>query len=255
MKGEVSDRALFGWLAIAGLVGVLAGIPVTLAVLQDPAAGRPIDPQRLWMQVAAEVLFLAAAAAVGVWLGKRVGLGPWPLVRAAAGHDDRESVMPVRAMLVIATKFGVVLSLPNVVAVLALPRDALGPGLWNPTALEWAMRALSAALTEEIGFRLGLMTLFVFVLRTWNFKPVSESVSVWTGNVLVSLIFAGAHLPWLLISGTPDWGMVFTVALLNFLGGLALGWLYWRYGILSAFLAHLLAGLLSVTVRVLSGSL
>jgi membrane protease YdiL (CAAX protease family) len=47
--------------------------------------------------------------------------------------------------------------------------------------------------------------------------------------------------------------MVFNVALFNFLGGLALGWLYWRYGLLSAFLAHLLAGLLSITVRALSG--
>jgi len=48
----------------------------------------------------------------------------------------------------------------------AVPKDALIPGLGNPNVLEWTLRCLSAALTEEIAFRFGAMSLFVWVIRS-----------------------------------------------------------------------------------------
>ena len=72
-----TDRLLFAWLLLAGLLGSLIGVPYTIAVLMDPAAGDPVDPRAAWLSALVEAfLFLAPASAVGVWLGKRVGLGP-----------------------------------------------------------------------------------------------------------------------------------------------------------------------------------
>jgi len=43
-----------------------------------------------------------------------------------------------------------------------------------------------------------------------NQEPI-ERPSLWIGNFLAALIFAGAHLPNILSSGSPDWNMVIMI--------------------------------------------
>jgi hypothetical protein len=244
--------ALFLILFFAGLFGCAIGVPFSIAVLDDPAAAGPVDPYTVWLRALGEALFLLAPASVaGILLGSKVGLGApilTGLITRAPGTSKqiRESLAP--SIIV-----GIAIAVPGLIAIFTLPKDAFGPGMANPTPFEWLLRSLSAALTEEIFFRFGLMTLFVWIIRSILKKTAIKKPSLWIGNFLAALIFAGAHLPNILSSGQPDWNIVILVIVFNSLAGLIMGWLFIRYGLISAILAHFVADFVQYVIpRILS---
>ncbi len=138
VTNQRTDGILFVWLLIAGLLGSLMGVPYTIAVLMDPAAGGPIDPQAVWLSALAEaVFFLAPASAVGIWLGKKVGLGPRLLRELvsempAVWEQVRLGLMPT--MLV-----GLTLGVLGFFSQNSIPKSAMMPGLdntYHPYGLE-----------------------------------------------------------------------------------------------------------------------
>lgn len=240
VTNQTADRVLFVWLLLAGLFGSLIGVPGAIAVLRNPGAGGAADPQVVWLSVVAEVLFfLTPASAVGVWLGKRVGLG--------SGLRDLVSGLPggwkhVRSGLPPAMLVGLALGVVGFFAQNAIPKSALSPGLNNLNTFEWIFRCLHAALTEEIFFRLGLMTFLVWALRSIVKKPAMEVPSLWIGNLLAALVFAGAHLPQLMFQ-TYGWGLLLPFVLVSGGAGMIMGWLYMRYGLIAAVVAHFIVDL------------
>jgi len=127
----------------------------------------------------------------------------------------------------------------------SIPKSALMPGLNNPSTFEWFLRCLSAALTEEIFFRLGLMTFFVWVLRSIIRKPANDVPSLWVGNLLSALVFASAHLPQLTFHG---WSLLIPFVMFSSSAGMVMGWLYMRYGLVSAIVAHFIGDLMVYVV-------
>lgn len=227
MTDQSTNRTLFAWLLLASLVGVPLGVPFAIAVLGD------LDPLRLWLDAGIEFLFLLApAAAMGVWLGQKVDLGPKLLREYVLRTPGR--LKRTLSMLVPSTVIGVVFGLPLLLGA--------GPNYAGPTPLEFFLRALSVSISEEILFRLGLMTLFVWILRSFVTKSGSAEPSLSIGNILAALLFAVAHLPGNVTPETATMNLVMGILLFNSFAGIALGWLYSRYGLLAAVLAHFLAG-------------
>ena len=68
-----------------------------------------------------------------------------------------------------------------------------------------------------------------------------DDIIFWSGNILAALVFAGFHLPHILSSETPNWNLVYLIIIFNGIAGIALGWLYARYCLLSAIVAHFIA--------------
>ncbi len=229
-----TDRVLFVWLLLTGWFGVLAGLPWTLAVLRDyPSTG-------WWWEAAGDALFfIPASAAIGVWLGKKVGLGSElrELVSGTPGCWKQ-----VRLALVPGTLVGLTLGALGLISQNVIPKDALIPALNNPNTLEWLLRCLSAALTEEIAFRFGLMALFVWIIRAIVKRPAIHTPSLWIGNLLSALVFAAAHFPQLELQ---RYGLsLFVPFVVSSSGtGMIMGWLYMRYGLVSAIAAHLVTDL------------
>jgi hypothetical protein len=220
-------------LLLASLIGVSLGVPFAIAVLSD------VDPLRIWLDAGFEFLFLLApASAVGVWLGQRVDLGPRLLREFVVRSPGR--LKRALSMLIPSSVVGVVLGLPL----------ALGAGLdyAGPVPLEFFLRALSAGLTEEILFRLGLMTLFVWILRSFVSKSDSAEPSLSIANILAALLFAAGHLPGHVTSETATWSLVTGILIFNGVAGMTMGWLYARYGLLSAVLAHFLADVVGYAI-------
>jgi len=246
-----TDRILYVCLLLAGLLGIMVGVPYTIAVLMDPAAGGPVDPRVVWLSAVAEALFLLApASAVGVWLGEKVGLGPRLLrelvSRIPGGWDRLRSSL--RPSMLVGLTMGV-LGLCQY----SLPAGALGPGLDAPSTFEYFLRSLSAALTEEILFRLGLLTFFVWVIRSVVKKPALDAPSLWAGNVLAALMFAGAHLPHMVTFGSTTWDLLIPIVMGSTGVGFILGWLYIRYGLIGAIVAHFIADLVLYVIPRLLG--
>ncbi len=237
-----TDRVLFVWVFLAGLVGSLIGLPWSIAILTDSVI--------VWQSAVVEVLvFLAPASAVGVWLGKKVGLGSGlrEFVSAKPGGWEH-----VRSGLLPGMVVGLLLGGVGLFAQNSIPRSALMPGLDHPNTFEWFLRCLSAALTEEIFFRLGLMTFFVWVLRSIVKKSTINVPSLWVGNLLSALVFAGAHLPQLVFHG---WSLLIPFVMFSSSAGMVMGWLYMRYGLISAVVAHFISDLMVYVVPRLTSHL
>ena len=232
VTNQRTDRVLFVWLLLAGLFGSLIGVPWAIAVLRDPAS--------VWLSAVVEVLlFITPASAVGVWLGKKVVLG--------SRLRDLVSGMPegwehVRPSLLPALLVGLTLGVVGFFAQNSIPKSAWIPGLNNPDTFEWFLRCLSAALTEEILFRLGLMTLFVWVIGSIVKRPAIHVPSLWFGNLLSALLFAAAHLPQLTFQ-RHGWSLLIPVVMFSSSASMIMGWLYMRYGLVSAIVAHFVGDL------------
>jgi hypothetical protein len=103
------------------------------------------------------------------------------------------------------------------------------------------LAAFSAAITEETMFRL-----FGLSLTAWLGSLLFRSRSgrpapwlLWTANILVAILFGYVHLLMANHSGIQlDAMIVLRTLIINGVGGVVFGWLYWSFGLESAMLAH-----------------
>lgn len=106
-------------------------------------------------------------------------------------------------------------------------------------------RFLYGGLTEEILMRFGLMTLLVWIASK-IFKG-TKPIVFWTGIIIASIIFALGHFPIAYQAvEDPSTGLLTYILFGNTIGGLIFGWLYWKKGLESAFLAHIFAHIIMV---------
>lgn len=250
--GQGRDPAtwrMFGVLVAAGLLGVVALVPYLLTVLGPltAAAGVPLPPLGVLVlvQVVQVLVLVAAATALGLWLGPRVGLGA-PLL-ADLLRGERTASRRLRALLAPSAGLGlavglVVVALDLLVFTPALPAAA-GAAQTQPPAWQGLLASLYGGVTEELLLRLGVMTLLVWLGVRVTRARVPGPAVMWAAITLTALLFGLGHLP----ATAAVWPLtplvVVRALVLNGLGGLVFGWLYWRRGLLAAMVAHLGADL------------
>jgi len=106
--------------------------------------------------------------------------------------------------------------------------------------LTLAARFLYGGITEEIFMRFGLMTLLIWI-GAKLFKGTKPTV-YWIGIIISTFIFAIGHFPIVFqVVESPSMVLMGYVLIGNSIGGLVFGWLYWKKGLESAFLAHIFA--------------
>lgn len=97
-----------------------------------------------------------------------------------------------------------------------------------------------AAVSEELVFRVLLLSaiagLTVRIQRLPGRTP--GSAAVWIASVLAALAFAAVHLPGRGHAGATAPGLILSVLALNAAGGIFLGHVFARRGLLAAILAH-----------------
>jgi hypothetical protein len=231
-----TEIVLFSWILLAGLLGCLCGLPWAFAVVQHPSTA--------WLEAGVSLLMLIPGTAAGVWLGKKAGLdsGLRELVSGAPGGSRK-----VLQALPPALFAGFMLGVFGLIGQSTVPKEALIPGMNNPNILEWFLRCISAALTEEIAFRFGFMTFLAWVIMLMAGGPAIRESHLWLGNLLSSLLFAVAHLPQLDIQQS-GLGLVILTIAANSGAGVLMGWIFMRYGLVSAITAHFVADLLAHVV-------
>ena len=180
------------------------------------------------VQSAGYGLFLGAA---GIWLGKKVGL--W--------KDERHiTKKPLLAAIIIAVIGGLALILPDLLIFSKYEPALLGVYAVKPTVPFLLATVTYGAVIEEVMLRLFMMSLVAFVLHLLFERKrdgVSTAVLV-AANVTSALLFAAGHLPGndMMFGLTPV--IVLRCMLLNGVFGLAFGWLYRKFGLRYAMIAH-----------------
>jgi hypothetical protein len=96
---------------------------------------------------------------------------------------------------------------------------------------------LFGGLTEEVIMRWGFMTIIIWIL--WRIFQhgigIPKELLIWSGILLSQILFAIGHIPTLIKFGitNPVW-----CACTIFIVSLPWGWLFWKHGLESAFIAH-----------------
>jgi hypothetical protein len=107
---------------------------------------------------------------------------------------------------------------------------------------------LYGGIVEEVWLRLGVMTLMVWGLglslrRHFALDQLPAWV-FWVATGASALLFAAGHLPVTFALLCPASGdctpLIVRALLLNGIGGLGFGYLFWRHGLIAAMVAHML---------------
>ena len=97
-------------------------------------------------------------------------------------------------------------------------------------------------VVEEVMMRLFGMTLIIFLVTKIRKGANPSNTSYWFAIILTSILFAVGHFPAnALIFGDLSFIVTTRALLLNGLGGMFFGYLYWKYGFWFSVLSHMVA--------------
>jgi len=235
-----SGRRLGLLLWLAGILGVIV---ITVTVLphmlgQVGVLPAPL-PVLMFAGFAQSSVLLALAVWSGVALAAAVGLHAPAFEAAAAGRP----ILPALRPQVV----------PGLVAGLAGGFLLFGVGRSAPPVLlevqkrfdlPLVARVLYGGITEELLLRWGVMTVFTWL--AWRLvqrrRGAVNGGFVWLAIGLSALLFGVGHLPAAVaLIGPLDANLVAFVVGVNTVFGVLFGFLYWRYGLEAAMIAHALA--------------
>lgn len=171
---------------------------------------------------------------IGLRLAPRVGFNT-AIAIDASGARTAVIVGIVLAIVIVASD--VVVFAPY------LPASIDAPFHW----LGLVSSVVYGGIVEEILLRLCVMTLIVWVMhKVIGIFGITALPSwiFWWAIALSSLLFAAGHLPVTFALLCPVDGdctpLIIRALLLNGIGGIGFGYLYWRHGLTSAMMAHMM---------------
>lgn len=247
-RGARRFLALFA----VGAVGVAASLPVVEPIVRDLLGSLEEAPDLPIAAVVAlslvnPLLVVALAVAVGVALAPRVGLRSH-LADAADGFGvDRTAVARAWPL---AVAVGVVVGLA-LVGLDAATRPLLGAAGEALSLLEgrtWVVTFVGVVyggVAEELMLRWGLTTLLVWLAWRLGGRGVGRPTAAhfWIAIGVAAVVFGLLHLPAVSAEVALTGPVVARTVALNALGGIAFGWLFWRFSLEAAMVAHAVAHL------------
>jgi len=233
---------LFIILLIASIFGVIAIIPYSLTL--QSALIQNLPP--LYVVLAATIIQNAVIFAIPIFIGlnlaKKVGLG-LPILEGWL--EGREVKSYLKSILSISIGLGIlagilITGLDSLFALAGITTNIAVAGQIYPPAWQGFLASFYGGINEEILLRLFLMTLIAWIIfkikKTEEGKPTK--IGMWLAIILSAIIFGIGHLPTVLAISTPTPLLITRVILLNAVGGIIFGWLYWKKGLESAMISH-----------------
>lgn len=175
---------------------------------------------------------------IGLWISSRANLGA-PLLARFFSKEPTNTLMNWKAIL-----SSVLLA--TIVALFLLGLFELQKEFYpvshilsRPSKPFYALVSFSAGITEEIMFRLGLMSLIITVIQFLKRAENPSNKMVWIGILISAIFFGLIHLPLSknFVELTP-----FTISVTmigNLITGSTFGWIFWKRGLLVTIIAHI----------------
>ena len=221
------------------LIGLVGGFFVGLYLMDS----YPIEIQQQLLEQGIDETLLAVISAIqsagygivlgalGIWLAKKVGL--W--------KDERSlTKKPLLASIVISIVGGLALILPDIFFFGKYSEAIMNSYAVKPTIPYMIAMVTYGGVIEEVMLRLFMMSLVAFILhKLFDKKNDTASGSILIlANIIAALLFAAGHLPTTFITIGNSPMIIFRCFLLNGVFGLLFGWLYRKYGLRYAMIAH-----------------
>ncbi len=242
----------FAILWVACLIGVLAILPYSLTSQGISLNIAQLPLVLLNASIVNGILF-AIAAAAGLWLAGRIGLGlpvleGW-LAHQPVGNRIRTFALPAIVVGVIGSVLIIGLDgfvfQPLLKTEFANAAKALGPSSLTPPWWQGLLASLYGGIDEEVLLRLFMMSLLAFVGKFVSHAADGRPTLtvLWIANILAAVLFGLGHLPATaaILPLTPL--VILRAVVLNGLLGVAFGYFYYKYGLEAGILSHLSADL------------
>ncbi|MDR0374824.1 MAG: CPBP family intramembrane metalloprotease [Treponema sp.] len=230
------NRRLFFVLLIACVIASMLVIPYSLALTSN---GVEITAIILLLTVAQNLVLFAAAVFFGLLLSKRIGMGLPILQNVMEGKNQTKEL---KSMVPPSVCWGVLAGV--LIALLAIPFNELIPELqfFETSVPAWKtfLASFYGGIAEEVLLRLFLVSLLVWI--TSKIKKAKggfpTDAGVWVSIILAAVIFGLGHLPATAQITALTGAVVIRAIVLNGVGGIIFGRLYWKRGLESAMTAH-----------------
>lgn len=268
MASEATRRYPWKTFVVLTLAGTLTGplvIPYFLGLqaIAPQATPIPYAMEFLVMGVLLRNLILmAVAASIGLWVARKIGLGAPYLEHALDGGPRPAEPLSsiVWPALLWATVTALIAFGIDAVFHYGLGVDVPAPEIHARIDVAWWRSGLAsfwAPFAEEILDRLFLLSLVAW-LAMKLFRVGGEgrgrTIALWGANVATALFFGWYHISNEQMFVDPVPAIVaWRTVLIIFPVGLAFGWLYWRRGLEAAILSHFIIDTIVHVIRPLSG--
>ncbi len=228
---------LFLILLVASIIASLLVLPYALAL--SPALASVFTPVVLIAQLIQSIILFAIAILVGLILYKRVGF-KMPILEGWL--EGKEVGNYLKSILGISVGLGVLAGILIIlVSFLFTSASSILQGA-ELTVPVWKglLASFYGGIGEEILFRLFVMTVIVWIFYKIKKTPEGNptKIGIWLAIIITAILFGVGHLP---ITGsiTAITPLVIARAIvLNGIGAIIFGWLYWKKGLESAMISH-----------------
>ncbi|MDO5980339.1 CPBP family intramembrane glutamic endopeptidase [Flavivirga spongiicola] len=175
---------------------------------------------------------------IGLWVSSRANLGAPLLARIFSKEPINELINWKSILTSIFLAVAVALFL---LSLFELQKELypVSSKLSRPSKPFYALVSFSAGISEEIMFRLGLMSLIIAIIQFLKKVENASNKIVWSGIIISAVFFGLIHLPLSknFVELTP-----FTISVTmigNLITGSIFGWIFWKQGLLIAIISHI----------------
>ena len=247
MNNHTRRNMLFVLLGLS-LLSILCVFPYVLTLQGDviQKIGQPVWLIFVVQFIQSAILFFIAIF-LGLFFTQRIQFR-LPLIEAIVEKGDYKSILKNIAGVSVLLGIGTAMAIYAVDILFTF----LGADITthqNPAPVwQRLLAAVYGGTTEEILLRLFLMTFLIWLGMKLRRRKQPTSTSIVVSIVLAAIIFGLGHLP-LTASLTALSPLVVSRAIvLNGIGGVVFGWLFWKKGLESAMIAHFTADVFLLTL-------
>jgi len=240
-----TERKLFLILLIACIFGTIAVLPYTLTLQGELLQNLPVP---LYVLLAAQliqaIILFGVATFIGLHLARKVGLG-LPILEGWL--EGREVKSYLKSILGISIGLGIlagilIIGLDMLFSFAGVSINVTQASV-NPPAWQGFLASFYGGINEEVLLRLFVMTLIAWMISriksTEEGKP--SNTGMWLAIIIAAVIFGIGHLPAIMAITTLTPLVIVRTIVLNAVGGIIFGWLYWKKGLESAMISHFCA--------------
>jgi membrane protease YdiL (CAAX protease family) len=246
-KNSIINWKVLWILFIASIFGILAAMPFILTTQEEVLSQVPLPiPLFILLAVVQGGILFFVVILVGLFVSKKIGFGAPILERLTQKKDVKTYI---KSILGLSIGLGVLAGILIIIGdyLLTFFTD-IPPIITTSTAPIWQgfLASFYGGINEEL-----LMRLFFMSLLIWLFSKIKKTdegkptqLSIWLAIFLAAILFGLIHLPLTasIMEITPV--VIARAILLNGIGGVIFGWLYWRKGLESAIISHFSADIL-----------
>ncbi len=225
---------------IAASIGAIVVTPFQFKMLKgkieedakkNPTKKIPPTPVLVLISIVQSVVLLGVSAFIGTWLAPKVDLHWWLIDQWLNGTPVPYSIPgTILLSIILGAIAGMIIIGLDLLFMKRMPKIDLD----EPSRFQSFLASFYGGISEEVLTRLFLMTAVVYVSSILGLG----NASYWIGILFAAILFGVGHLPAAFALFGKTKLVLWRTVLLNAIPGILFGYLYRKYGIEIAMIAH-----------------